>query len=227
VVVVDGTVRRPHYVFNPDAKTEDAYLKAQEADRTRIMTQNVGRILRGSGVKYVMVVGISPLHMTILAKEVGRLASVPTAHWFTPDDTDTAMAALVASVKAGKLVIPHVPEDPAKPRANMSRKQRAVADVTAGPHATVAADADRLAADMTKVAELANAGATWRTAARAVNASRQGRFFSSLIKQSYEAAKICPTSVIGDPSSDTAADGTPQEPEDDGHMNIGAGSDFP
>ncbi len=127
VIIADGTVRRPHYLFNPTLKTEAAYLEAQEADRVRIMVQNVGRILRGEGTKFVFVVGITPAQLQKMALEVGRLAQTKTTHWFTPDDEVQAMAAIVASVKAGQLVVPDVAAAEPKSREKKSRKQRAAA----------------------------------------------------------------------------------------------------
>lgn len=181
VAVVDGTVRRPHYVFNPALKTEDAYLEAQEMDRVHIMVQNVGRILRGTGVKFVFVVGISPGQLAKLAKEVERLAQAPTASWFTPDDTVTAMATLVASVKAGQLVVPDVPKPEPKTRNRQSRKQRAAADATSDP-------VERLQAAIAKVQERAKDGATWRGAARAANVARLPKAEQDQVRAAFEAA---------------------------------------
>ena len=188
VVVVDGTVRRPHYLFNPDIKTEDSYLEAQENDRTKIMTQNIGRILRGSGVKCALVVGITPSHLAKLAMEVERQAVTKTATWFTPDDTDTAMAALVASVKAGHLVVPNAPENAPKGRKGMSKKQRAKADATGAPKEPETLSEERLLNAMAKVEAFARSGKTWREASRAVNATRLGKALTSLLQDAFVAA---------------------------------------
>jgi hypothetical protein len=186
VVVVDGTVKRPHYVFNPALKTEDAYLVAQESDRVRVMVQNVGRILRGTGVKYVFVVGVSPAQLSKMATEVERLARTKTASWFTADDTVVAMAALVASVKAGHLVIPVVPAEEPKRREQKSRKQRAKEDAAGEGSETTSGDS--FAKSVARVEEMAREGKTWRSASRAVNAARLEPDLKAKLKSAYEAA---------------------------------------
>lgn len=172
VVIVDGTVRRPHYLFNPTLKTEESYLIEQENDRVRIMTQNVGRILRGSGVKFVFVTGISPGQLTRLAAEVERLAETKTVSWFTGEDTITAMAALVQSVKAGQLVVPEATPPEEKPRRQQSRKQRARADAKTGDVQGAPVDVDAHARRMEVVRDCASRGMSWRETSRKINAQR-------------------------------------------------------
>jgi len=217
VVVVDGTVRRPHYVFNPALKTEDAYLEAQESDRVRVMVQNVGRILRGSGVKYVFVVGISPAQLTKMAMEVERLAKTKTASWLTGDDTVVAMAALVASVKAGHLVIPEIPAEEPKTREQKSRKQRAKEDAAGeGPEMT---PGDTFAKAVATVEEMARQGKSWRVASRAVNAARLVPSLRAMLKSAYEAAYASRKAeeapeASSVPESKSEAAGAPEEPDE-------------
>jgi hypothetical protein len=190
VVVVDGTVSRPHYLFNPSLKTEDAYLEAQEGDRVRIMIQNIGRILRGSGMKFIFVVGITPTQLTRLTQETERLATTKTASWFTGSDTVTAMAALVASVKARALVVPIVAPKENKSRSQQSHKQRALEDVSLASGAVVDRSQATFAVTRALVETLARDGVTWRTASRRVNANRLSATLFSELKAAFMAAQV-------------------------------------
>lgn len=183
VIVVDGTVKRPHYLFNPALKTETAYLEAQEADRVRTMAQNVGRILRGEGVKFVFAVGVTPAQLSKLAQEVERLAQTKTAWWFTPNKEAQAMGAIVASVKAGTLVVPEVEDEPSKSRAKQSRKQRAASGEAEGT-----TPGDTFVSAVETVKAMARDGKTWRAASRAVNASRMPAPLTNILKGFFEAA---------------------------------------
>lgn len=128
VVVVDGSVDRPHFLFNPSSATESDYLRAQEQDRLRIVTQNVGRIMRGEGTKVVFVTGISRPQVEALARRLEKLTKEPAQIWCTPDDHLGALATVVASAQAERLVVKESPAEPEKQRSQMSRKQRVIAD---------------------------------------------------------------------------------------------------
>ena len=169
VVIVDGTVVRPHFVFNPAEKSQDAFLTMQEDDRLRIMTQNVGRILRGSGVKTVFVVGLSQGQTEQLAERISTLTQEPVETWYTTDDTNAAFATLVATVRAGVLTpVAPIVVSADKAVSQLSAKQRA-AKATADP---VEKAALKLRKAIATVIASAEAGNGWRAVARKVHPER-------------------------------------------------------
>jgi hypothetical protein len=184
VVIVDGTVVRPHFLFNPSEKTEDALLTMQEDDRLRILTQNVGRILRGSGVKTIFAVGLSPDQSQRLAAGIGALAGGAIEVWHTPEDTIAAFATLTGTVRKGVLT-PAVPTPPAAGKAanQLSTKQRAQAQPTPADKAAL-----RLQKALVQVAAGAAAGNSWRATAKKLHAERYSDDEVSQMRKAFTAA---------------------------------------
>jgi hypothetical protein len=170
VAIIDGTVRKPHFVFDPQHKTEAEFLAAQHAERVRIAMQNGGRILRGTGVKFMLMIGLSEAEILSYADAVGRLAQAPTDVYFATDAPEVVLVGLVTSVRAGKLDIEDLPPPKGKARNQQSRKERAAADAKDGKMPRAVARFQRA---KSRLEVLAREGKSWREADRIVNVTRR------------------------------------------------------